>query len=383
MNLRAVISGLFVAAFLGVFAGNAQPLKGAWVASVYNLNFPSRVGLSPEIQKAQIRRMIEAAERSGLNALMVQVRAESDALYYSRIEPWSRYLTGMQGAAPGYDPLDYFIKVGREHGIAIHAWINPYRAAANATEARASNHVSRQLAGAVHRIGSALWLDPGDPAVREHVVNVVRDIVERYPVAGVILDDYFYPYPSHRYPKGSFPDQAFYAKYGSNIEIGDWRRQNINSLIRQLHDTVKAARPGAQFGVSPFGIYSKGFPSNVTVELDQYRDLYADPVAWLKNGWVDYLSPQLYWRDKSAQSFSALLEWWRSQQANPRGIPIYPSIAIDRLGGSYGWPSSEIESHLAIEASIPPRSSGGFILWSVGPLLENKKGIALVVAKER
>jgi uncharacterized lipoprotein YddW (UPF0748 family) len=383
MNFRAVISGLFVAAFLGVFAGNAQPMKGAWVASVYNLNFPSRVGLSPEIQKAQIRRMIEGAARSGLNALMVQVRAESDALYYSRIEPWSRYLTGMQGAAPGYDPLDYFIKVGREHGIAIHAWINPYRAAANATEARASNHVSRQLAGAVHRIGSALWLDPGDPAVREHVVNVVRDIVERYPVAGVILDDYFYPYPSRSYPKGSFPDHTFYAKYGSNFEIGDWRRQNINSLIRELHDTVKAARPGAEFGVSPFGIYSKGFPSNVTVELDQYRDLYADPVAWLKNGWVDYLSPQLYWRDKSAQSFSALLEWWRSPQANPRGIPIYPSIAIDRLGGSYGWPSSEIESQLAIETSIKPRSSGGFILWSVGPLLENKKGIALVVAKER
>jgi uncharacterized lipoprotein YddW (UPF0748 family) len=383
MNFRAVISGLIVAAFLGVFAGNAQPMKGAWVASVYNLNFPSRVGLSPEIQKAQIRRMIEGAARSGLNALMVQVRAESDALYYSRIEPWSRYLTGMQGAAPGYDPLDYFIKVGREHGIAIHAWINPYRAAANATEARASNHVSRQLAGAVHRIGSALWLDPGDPAVREHVVNVVRDIVERYPVAGVILDDYFYPYPSRSYPKGSFPDHTFYAKYGSNFEIGDWRRQNINSLIRELHDTVKAARPGAEFGVSPFGIYSKGFPSNVTVELDQYRDLYADPVAWLKNGWVDYLSPQLYWRDKSAQSFSALLEWWRSPQANPRGIPIYPSIAIDRLGGSYGWPSSEIESQLAIETSIKPRSSGGFILWSVGPLLENKKGIALVVAKER
>jgi uncharacterized lipoprotein YddW (UPF0748 family) len=383
MNFRAVVCCLFVAPFFGVFAGDAQALKGAWVASVYNLNFPSRVGLSPEIQKAQIRRMIEAATRSGLNALMVQVRPESDALYSSRLEPWSRYLTGLQGAAPGYDPLDYFIRVGREHGVAIHAWINPYRAAANAKETRAGNHVSRQLAGAVHRIGSALWLDPGDPAVREHVVNVVRDIVERYPVAGVILDDYFYPYPSRSYPKGSFPDHTFYAKYGSNLEIGDWRRQNINSLIRQLHDTIKAARPGILFGVSPFGIYSKGFPSNVTVELDQYRDLYADPVAWLRNGWVDYLSPQLYWRDKSAQSFSALLEWWRSPQANPRQIPIYPSIAIDRLGGSYGWPSSEIESQLAIEMSIKPRSSGGFILWSVGPLLENKKGVALVVAKER
>jgi uncharacterized lipoprotein YddW (UPF0748 family) len=165
--------------------------------------------------------------------------------------------------------------------------------------------------------------------------------------------------------------------------LGDWRRQNINNLIKALHETVKEARPGTLFGVSPFGIYRKGFPSNVTVELDQYRDLYADPVAWLRNGWVDYLSPQLYWRDKSAQSFSALLEWWRSPQVNPREVPIYPSIAIDRLGGSFGWPSSEIESQLAIELSIKPRSSGGFILWNVGPLLENKKGVAMVVAKQR
>jgi uncharacterized lipoprotein YddW (UPF0748 family) len=383
MNLRAVLWCLVATAFSAISSAKAEALKGAWVASVYNLNFPSHVGLSPDIQKAQIRQIVEAAARSGLNALMVQVRPESDALYSSRIEPWSRYLTGRQGAAPGYDPLDYFIRIGRERGVAIHAWINPYRAAANATEARAGNHVSHQLAGAVHRIGNALWLDPGDPAVREHVVNVVRDIVERYAVAGIILDDYFYPYPSRRYTNGSFPDHAFYARYGGNSDLGDWRRQNINKLIKALHETVKEARPDTLFGVSPFGIYRKGFPSNVTVELDQYHDLYADPVAWLRNGWVDYLSPQLYWRDKSAQSFSALLEWWRSPQVNPREVPIYPSIAIDRLGGSFGWPSSEIESQLAIELSIKPRSSGGFILWNVGPLLENKKGVAMVVAKRR
>src|ERR1700730_371970 len=383
MIFRAIVYYFMVAVFSGFCSAKAEALKAACVASVYNLNFPARVGLSPETQKAQIRQIVAAAARTGLNALMVQVRPESDALYSSRLEPWSRYLTAVQGAAPGYDPLDYFIRIGRQQGIAIHAWINPYRAAANASEARSDNHVSRQLSGAVHRIGNALWLDPGDPAVRKHVVDVVRDIVERYPVAGIILDDYFYPYPGHGYTNGAFPDHAFYEKYGSDTGLGDWRRQNVNKLIKALHDTIKDVRPESLFGVSPFGIYRKGSPANVTAELDQYQDLYADPVAWLRNGWVDYLSPQLYWRDKSAQSFSALLEWWRSPEVNPRAVPIYPSIAIDRLGGSYGWPSSEIASQLAIELSLRPRSSGGFILWNVGPLLENKKGVALVVAKQR
>ena len=383
MIFRAIVCCLFNLIVFGLSSLKAEVFKGAWVASVYNLNFPSRSGLSAEAQKAQIREIVDAAARSGLNALMVQVRPEGDALYTSRIEPWSRFLTGRQGVAPGYDPLAYFIQEARKQGIAIHAWVNPYRAAANVSESRASNHVSRQLADAVHRIGTLLWLDPGEPAVREHVVKVIRDIVERYPVAGVLLDDYFYPYPSRSYPKGSFPDRAFYARYGGGTDLADWRRENINRLVKQLHDTVKEVRPGALFGVSPFGIYRKGFPANVTVELDQYQDLYADPVAWLRQGWVDYLSPQLYWRDKSPQSFSVLLQWWRSPAINPNGIPIYPSIAIDRLGGSYRWPSSEIASQLAIEVTTKPRSSGGFILWNVGPLLENKKGVASLVAKDR
>jgi uncharacterized lipoprotein YddW (UPF0748 family) len=383
MYFRAVFCCLVAAVCSGISSARAEELRAAWVASVYNLNFPSHAGLSPEVQKEQIRRIVDAAARSGLNALMVQVRPEGDALYSSRIEPWSRYLTGVQGVGPGYDPLDYFIRVAREQGIAIHAWINPYRAATNASDARAANHESRELAGAVHRIGHGLWLDPGDPAVREHVVRVVRDIVDRYAVTGVILDDYFYPYPSHDYLSGSFPDRTSYARYGGHFDLGDWRRENINRLIKELNETIKEERPGVLFGVSPFGIYSRGYPANVTAGLDQYRQLYADPVAWLKNGWVDYLSPQLYWRNKSAQSFSALLEWWRSPEANPRGIPIYPSIALDRLGGSFGWPSSEIAAQLAIEQSTRPRSSGGFILWNVGPLVENKKGVAALVAKER
>jgi len=167
------------------------------------------------------------------------------------------------------------------------------------------------------------------------------------------------------------------------MEIDAWRRQNVNRLIQEAQQAIKGTRPNALFGVSPFGIYRRGFPADVVVELDQFRDLYADPVNWLQHGSVDYLSPQLYWRDKSAQSFSALLRWWRSPQVNPLGIPIYPSIALDRLGGSYRWPSSEIASQLAIEEATKPRSSGGFLLWNMGPLMENEKGVTLVVAKDR
>jgi len=214
-------------------------------------------------------------------------------------------------------------------------------------------------------------------------VEVIRDILRRYAVAGVILDDYFYPYPSRSYSRGSFPDHSSFSKYGGGMELDDWRRQNINKLIQDLHQAIKQIRPEALFGVSPFGIYRRGSPAEVVVELDQYRDLYSDPVTWLQHGWVDYLSPQLYWRDKSAQSFSALLRWWRSSQVNPREIPIYPSIALDHLGGSYGWPSSEIASQLDIEATTKPRSSGGFVLWNVGPLMQNKKGVGLVVERER
>jgi uncharacterized lipoprotein YddW (UPF0748 family) len=359
---------------------SAQEMRAAWVASVFNINFPSRSGISESAQKAQIRAIVNAAARAGLNALMVQVRPEGDALYESRYEPWSRFLTGTQGASPGYDPLETFITEGRAQGIGIHAWINPYRAAANASTPRASSHVTRRLNGSVRRISSLLWLDPGDPAVRAHVARVVQDIVERYPVAGIVIDDYFYPYPSKSYRPGAFPDRATYAAYGGGLAIGDWRRQNVNRLVRDLSATIKQSRPKALFGVSPFGIYRKGEPPDVEVELDQYRDLYSDPVAWLRNGWVDYLSPQLYWRDGGAQSFSSLLRWWRSPPANPRGIPIYPSIALERMGAGYGWPSAEIARQLRIEASLGPRNGGGFILWNVGALLRNQKGVVGVIA---
>src|ERR1700704_1646548 len=168
----------------------AEDFRGAWIASVHNINFPSSQGLSADAQKAQIVRLLEAAKRCHLNALMVQVRPESDALYPSRIEPWSRYLTGTQGGSPGYDPLAFFIAEAGKRGIEIHAWLNPYRAAANSSQPRAANHVSRRFPQYAYRVGSMLWMDPGAPAVQENIVNVVRDVVQRYEIAGIHFDDY-------------------------------------------------------------------------------------------------------------------------------------------------------------------------------------------------
>ncbi len=366
-------------AFFPAAPAPAEELRAAWVASVANLNFPSRPGLSAGAQQEQIRQIVASAARAGLNALMVQVRPEGDALYVSHIEPWSRFLTGTQGGNPGYDPLQTFIEEGKRQGVAIHAWINPFRAASIASTPRAASHISRLLPAATHRVGSWLWMDPGDPAARQQVVRVVQDIVSRYAVAGVVVDDYFYPYPGSGLPSGTFPDAAYYERYqasGGDENLADWRRANIDALVRDLKRAISSTRSDALFGVSPFGIYRPNTPDGIKAGVDQYADLYADPVNWIKHGWVDYLSPQLYWPDAGPQSYSTLLRWWRSAPINPRGVPIYPSIAVDRLGEGHNWPVGEIAKQLRLERSVGGQiGQGGFILFSMGPVLRNQKGV--------
>jgi uncharacterized lipoprotein YddW (UPF0748 family) len=355
--------------------------RGAWIASVFNINFPSSAGQPAEAQKAKAIAILESAKAAGLNAVLLQVRPESDALYPSELEPWSRYLTGTQGRPPGYDPLAFFIAEAKKRGIAVHAWINPYRAAANAGEARAANHISKKFPQFAYRIGSVLWMDPGAPQVQRHIVAVVRDLLSRYDIAGVHLDDYFYPYPTDSGAVYPFPDDRTYAAYrasGGTLDRADWRRNNAHVLIRALGEAVHSTKPGALFGVSPFGIYTKGSPPDVKAGVDQYHQLFSDPLKWMREGWVDYLAPQLYWAEGGPQSFSSLLRWWRSPQANPREVPIWPGIAIDRMS-SHGWPASEIATQLNLEKSIAPRGRGGFLLWNIGPLTKNTKGILQVV----
>jgi uncharacterized lipoprotein YddW (UPF0748 family) len=224
-------------------------------------------------------------------------------------------------------------------------------------------------------------MDPGAPEVQEHVVKVVTDVARRYAVAGIHFDDYFYPYPP---PGGkvSFPDGKTYQRYrasGGKLDLADWRRDNVNRLVARASREVKAVRPGIVFGVSPFGIYTKGQPSTVTAGLDQYNQIYADPLKWMRSGWVDYIAPQLYWKDKSPQCFTELLKWWRSPTVNPRGVPVYPGIAAYRMS-EQGWPAEEIIRQVALSRTVGSGPSG-HVFFRIATLANNTKGISSMLKR--
>jgi uncharacterized lipoprotein YddW (UPF0748 family) len=360
-------------------ASSCHEFQGAWVPTVVNLSFPSRMGLSREKQQKELLMLLNTARKAHLNVLFFQVRPEADAFYASPSEPWSRYLTGVQGRSPGFDPLEFFITEGHRRGIAIHAWCNPYRVALNRSLSCSSHHISRRSPHMVCKVGKMLWLDPGNPHAQEYILSVIHDLITRYQLDGVHLDDYFYPYPECLEGK-KFPDATSYHTYrasGGRLAVEDWRRASVNVLVKNLSHMIHATKPGMLFGISPFGIYTKGQPSTVVAGLDQLHQLYADPLLWMREGWVDYMAPQLYWRDGGPQSFRSLLAWWRSPQVNPRNIPIYPGIALENLE-EHHWPVQEIAKQLQIERSIPSNYHG-FILWNIKQLEKNTKGVLSLV----
>ena len=381
MKVSAPRSWLSVLCLLLLAAGAARgEFRGVWISTVHNLDWPSK-GASSAQQKAELVRLLDAAKSLGLTDVFFQVRPEGDALYRSSLEPWSRFLTGTQGGDPGYDPLAFCIEEAKKRGIRVHAWLNPYRASVKAGAPLASNHMARRFSPYAYKVGSVLCMDPGSPEVQDHVVRVASDIARRYDVAGIHFDDYFYPYP----PDGgsvNFPDAKTYARYrsaGGTLGLADWRRDNVNRLIARVSAAVKGARPGALFGVSPFGIYTKGQPSTVQAGLDQLNEIFADPVRWMRGGWVDYLAPQLYWKDQSPQSFTELLKWWRGPSANPRGVPIYPGIAAYRIS-EQGWPANEVVRQVALSRTVGSGPSG-HVFFRMGTLANNAKGVSTLLKK--
>lgn len=381
MKASAPKSWLSFVFLLALVSGAAAEFRGAWISSVHNLDWPSKKGLPAAQQKAELVRLLDSAKSLGLTDVVFQVRPEGDALYRSSLEPWSRFLTGTQGKDPGYDPLAFCISEAGKRGIRVHAWINPYRASVKAGAPLAANHMARRYRAHAHKVGSVICMDPGAPEVQDHVVKVVSDVARRYDVAGIHFDDYFYPYPAPG-KTASFPDTKTYQRYrasGGKLDLADWRRDNVNRLIARSSQAVKAARPGIVFGVSPFGIYTKGQPSTVKAGLDQYNQIYADPLRWMRSGWVDYLAPQLYWKNNSAQCFTELLEWWRSPSVNPRRVPIYPGIASYRMK-EQGWPAEEIVRQVALSRTVGEGPSG-HIFFRMQDLARNTKGISSMLKK--
>lgn len=356
----------------------SREFRAAWVATVWNIDWPSKPGLSASRQQAELIAILNRAAELNLNAIILQVRPGSDALYSSQIEPWSAFLTGAMGRPPSpfYDPLAFAVKEAHQRGIELHAWFNPFRALVTADARPSSTHIARTRPDLTRKYGSLTWLDPGDPAVREHVIRVIRDVVRRYDIDGVHLDDYFYPYVVRTKAGATidFPDSSTWGRYldsGGKLSRGDWRRGNVNTFVQRLNETIKSEKPWVKFGISPFGIWRPRVPPSIEAGLDAYGELYADSRTWLQRGWVDYLSPQLYWSIEPAkQSYPVLLRWWAGENTARRHL--WPGIATERIGSKR--PASEIIRQIQITRELG--RSEGHIHWSMKSLMNNQGRIA-------
>jgi uncharacterized lipoprotein YddW (UPF0748 family) len=353
-----------------------REFRGAWVACVWNSDWPSKPGLPVAQQKAELIKIIEKLDTLNFNALILQVRPEGDAVYASQLEPWSAWLTGTQGKAPDpfYDPLEFAIAECHKRNIELHAWFNPYRASTSTNPAKnVRPHLAVTNPECVYLWKTQRWMDPGVKIVQDRAYNVIIDVVKRYDVDGIHLDDYFYPYPIEGQ---SFPDDKTYAAYkaaGGTLSVGDWRRDNVNKMVQRLWQGIKATKPHVKFGISPFGIYRPAQPPGIT-GLDAYNMLYADSKKWLEQGWIDYIAPQLYWRtDQTQQSYSALLKWWT--EVNTKQRHVYAGNNLTEPNNK-SRESDEIEKQVKISRSQAAQLSLGNIFFNVGVLMENSQGIA-------
>ncbi len=353
-----------------------REFRAAWVATVANIDWPSKKGLSTADQKAEMLRILDTAVALKLNAIVFQVRPACDAIYDSKLEPWTEYLTGEQGRAPNpyYDPLEFAVEEAHKRGLELHCWFNPYRASLQSQSPLSKTHIGKTHPEIVRQYSHFLWLDPGEPLVQKHSLAVIRDVVKRYDIDGVHIDDYFYPYPEGGQ---DFPDSASYQRYvdqGGSLGKADWRRDNVNQFVHNLYTTIKSVKPWVKFGISPFGIYRPGNPASIKAGLDQYAELYADAKMWLNEGWCDYFSPQLYWPiAQKAQSYPVLLDWWISQ--NFKGRHIWPGIYTGRVGTDEGktWNRKEILDQIALTRT---RSGAtGEVHFSMKVFLRNAQGI--------
>jgi uncharacterized lipoprotein YddW (UPF0748 family) len=348
-----------------------REFRGAWIATVANIDWPSKPGLPVAQQKAELLSLLDRAAQLHLNAIFFQVRPVSDALYPSTIEPWTEYLTGTQGRAPGpfYDPLALVIAEAHKRGLELHAWFNPFRAGhLEAKSPPAPNHITRTHPELVRHYGKQTILDPGEPEAQARARAVVLDVLKRYDVDGVVIDDYFYPYPEKNSAGQDidFPDDASWAKFGVNsgLSRADWRRDNVNRFVQKLSQEIKTAKPWVQFGISPFGIWRPKNPPPIT-GMDAYEKIYADSRKWLVNGWVDYLAPQLYWPIASReQSFPVLFNWWEAQ--NPDGRHVWPALADSSVGTKF--PAGEIPRQIQITRQ---RGDAGTVHYHLRSILEN------------
>jgi uncharacterized lipoprotein YddW (UPF0748 family) len=330
-----------VVAQLGTPPEPPREFRAVWVATVANIDWPSKPGLTTEQQKAEAIAILDRCAILNINAVVFQVRPGCDALYDSQLEPWSYYLTGEQGRRPEpyYDPLEFWINAAHKRGIELHAWFNPYRARHSGAKdkSQADNHISKSNPNIVKEFNGWQWLDPAEQAAQDLTYNVFMDVVKRYDVDGIHIDDYFYPYPDYYTvdgKKGEFPDDASWQRHqesGGTMSRDDWRRHNVDVLIERIYRGTKKIKKHVQFGISPFGQPNKRYaPPGVDVKFSQYDILFADAEKWLDNGWLDYWTPQLYWPiAQQGQAFPDLVDYWKTKNTQQRHF--WPGLYTSRF----------------------------------------------------
>ncbi|MBA2746630.1 MAG: family 10 glycosylhydrolase [Flavisolibacter sp.] len=335
-----------------------QEFRGVWIATVDNIDWPQKNQFNVESQKADFIRQLDMHLANGMNAVVVQVRPATDAFYPSPYEPWSQWLTGTQGKAPFpyYDPLQFMIEEAHKRGMEFHAWLNPYRANFSIGKASiAPNHVTRLNPGWFVDYGGKKYFDPGNKDGQKWVVKVIQDIVSRYSIDAIHMDDYFYPY---RIAGKEFPDAKSYAIHGNGMAKDEWRRSNVDSIILAINQTIRGTKPWVKFGISPFGVWRNqdkdpmGSPTRAGVT--NYDDLYADVLLWLRNGWIDYVAPQLYWEmGHKLVAYETLIEWW-SKHTYGRHIYIGKGVYRALEKNSIAWKNpKELPNQIKLLRTYP------------------------------
>ena len=356
-------------------AKERKEMRGIWVATVLNIDWPSKKGLSVESQKQEFIKILDNVKEWNMNTVFVQIKPVGDAFYPSKFSPWSEYLTGKQGQNPGYDPLKFMIEEAHKRNIEFHAWFNPYRLTMLGGIDKLSNdNIGKQRPDWTITYGGKLYLNPGIPEVNDYIVKSIMEVVENYDIDGVHMDDYFYPYKV----KGEiYNDEEQYNKYGSNfLKVDDWRRDNVNKLIEKLYSSIKAEKKNVSFGISPFGVWRnistdsvRG--SNTKAGIQNYDDLYADILYWMENNWIDYVAPQIYWNQgfKIAE-YNTLVDWW-SKYAKETKTNLYIGQAAYRIKD---WEKDD-ELINQIKYNRNSEEVKGSIFFSYSSLVKNPKGI--------
>lgn len=356
-----------------------REFRGVWVATVFNIDYPEKATANNIALQEEWRKLLESYQKLNLNAVIVQVRGVGDAIYPTQLAPWSKYLTGKQGKAPirDADPLAKMVEIAHEMGFEFHAWFNPYRLTMNldTTSLSTAHDFFRHRDWAV-QYGNKFYLNPGIPDVQKHIVSIVDEVVRKYDIDAVHFDDYFYPY---QIKDQDFPDAEAFEQYGQEFwDIGDWRRSNVDSLIYKLHTQIKTVKPHVKFGISPFGVWRNVADdpggSLTRAGVTSYDHLYADILKWMREDWIDYVAPQIYWNiGFPPADYETLVDWWRDNSYDKQ---LYIGHAVYKVDNNKELAWSDPEE-LPRQIILNRQSEGvdGSIFFSSKQILNNPLGV--------